>query len=207
MTIDTLSNCCSVTYLDGQAFHRHIPILVRSLGSSCSELLHIISDPPQGSENLLTLVGSFPFLSQLSVSMLKLFYSQISCTWMMLIVILFSGKVLEILTQDTTPSSDLIATVKHLYETKLKVLVTKIFLFLNKILFLPFWFSCSLLFFAGCHNSYSNVVITFQKWGLFQFFFFLPSLLFIWLLSLGVLLVCHYLVHYFPFSFFLLQEV
>jgi symplekin len=46
---------------------------------------------------------------------------------MMLIVILFSGKVLEILTQGTTPSSDLIATVKHLYETKLKVLiVTKI---------------------------------------------------------------------------------
>ncbi|KAG7942391.1 hypothetical protein I3843_16G099700 [Carya illinoinensis] len=66
-----------------QAFHRHIPILIRSLGSSCSELLHIISDPPQGSENLLTLV-------------------------------------LEILTQETTPSSDLIATVKHLYETKLK---------------------------------------------------------------------------------------
>lgn len=66
-----------------QAFHRHIPILIRALGSSCSELLHIISDPPQGSENLLTLV-------------------------------------LQILTQETTPSSDLIATVKHLYETKLK---------------------------------------------------------------------------------------
>lgn len=46
---------------------------------------------------------------------------------MMLIVVLFSGKVLEILTQETTPSSNLIATVKHLYETKLKVLVvTKI---------------------------------------------------------------------------------
>lgn len=40
-----------------QAFHRHIPILVRALGSTCSELLHIISDPPQGSENLLTLVS------------------------------------------------------------------------------------------------------------------------------------------------------
>ncbi|KAK1554735.1 hypothetical protein Q3G72_016562 [Acer saccharum] len=66
-----------------QAFHRHIPILIRALGSSCSELLHIISDPPQGSEHLLTLV-------------------------------------LQILTQETTPSSNLIATVKHLYETKLK---------------------------------------------------------------------------------------
>ncbi|CAJ2643153.1 unnamed protein product [Trifolium pratense] len=66
-----------------QAFHRHIPNLVRALGQSYSELLHIISDPPKGSENLLTLV-------------------------------------LQILTQDTTPSSDLISTVKHLYETKLR---------------------------------------------------------------------------------------
>jgi len=39
-----------------QAFHRHIPNLVRALGQSYSELLHIISDPPKGSENLLTLV-------------------------------------------------------------------------------------------------------------------------------------------------------
>lgn len=35
-----------------QAIHRHIPILVRTMGSS-SELLEIISDPPSGSENLL----------------------------------------------------------------------------------------------------------------------------------------------------------
>ncbi|CAK8568942.1 unnamed protein product [Lathyrus sativus] len=66
-----------------QAFHRHIPNLMRALGQSYSELLHIISDPPKGSENLLTLV-------------------------------------LQILTQDTTPSSDLISTVKHLYQTKLR---------------------------------------------------------------------------------------
>ncbi|KAK7352949.1 hypothetical protein VNO80_18380 [Phaseolus coccineus] len=66
-----------------QAFHRHIPIVVRALGQSYSELLRIISDPPQGSENLLTLV-------------------------------------LQILTQDTTPSSDLISTVKRLYETKFR---------------------------------------------------------------------------------------
>ncbi|OIV96622.1 hypothetical protein TanjilG_28479 [Lupinus angustifolius] len=66
-----------------QAFHRHIPILVRALGQSHSELLQIISDPPRGSENLLTLV-------------------------------------LQILTQETTPSPDLISTVKHLYETKLR---------------------------------------------------------------------------------------
>ncbi|KAK9270973.1 hypothetical protein L1049_026561 [Liquidambar formosana] len=66
-----------------QAVHRHIPILIRALGSSYSELFRIISDPPQGSENLLTLV-------------------------------------LQILTEGTTPSSDLIAIVKYLYETKLK---------------------------------------------------------------------------------------
>ncbi|XP_043695297.1 symplekin isoform X2 [Telopea speciosissima] len=35
-----------------QAVHRHIPILVRTMGSS-SELLGIISDPPTGCENLL----------------------------------------------------------------------------------------------------------------------------------------------------------
>lgn len=46
-----------------QAFHRHIPILIRALGSSYSELLNIISDPPQGSENLLMLVSAvFPVL-------------------------------------------------------------------------------------------------------------------------------------------------
>lgn len=66
-----------------QVVHRHVPILVRNLGTSYSELLRIISDPPQGSENLLMLV-------------------------------------LQILTEETTPSADLIATVKHLYETKLK---------------------------------------------------------------------------------------
>ncbi|KAL9244024.1 hypothetical protein vseg_017841 [Gypsophila vaccaria] len=39
-----------------QAFHRHIPILLRTLGSSYSQLLKIISNPPPGSENLLMLV-------------------------------------------------------------------------------------------------------------------------------------------------------
>ncbi|XP_057773188.1 uncharacterized protein LOC130992538 isoform X1 [Salvia miltiorrhiza] len=39
-----------------QAVHRHINVLMRALGSSYSELLHIISNPPQGSEDLLTQV-------------------------------------------------------------------------------------------------------------------------------------------------------
>ncbi|XP_057252015.1 uncharacterized protein LOC104905104 isoform X2 [Beta vulgaris subsp. vulgaris] len=66
-----------------QAIHRHIPILLRALGSSYSQLLLIISDPPMGSENLLMLV-------------------------------------LQILAEQATPPPDLISTVKHLYETKLK---------------------------------------------------------------------------------------
>lgn len=66
-----------------EAVHEHIPNLITALGSSDSDLLRIISDPPPGSEHLLALV-------------------------------------LQVLTQETTPSSDLIATVKHLYETKLK---------------------------------------------------------------------------------------
>ncbi|KAI8548498.1 hypothetical protein RHMOL_Rhmol07G0277900 [Rhododendron molle] len=49
-----------------QAIHRHVPILMRALGSSYADLLHIISDPPHGCENLLTQVlhilseGSMP---------------------------------------------------------------------------------------------------------------------------------------------------
>lgn len=39
-----------------QAVHEHIPNLITALGSSDSELLRIISDPPQGSEHLLALV-------------------------------------------------------------------------------------------------------------------------------------------------------
>nr|KYP44821.1 Symplekin [Cajanus cajan] len=65
-----------------QAVHRQIPILVRTMGSS-SDLLEIISDPPNGSENLLM-------------------------------------QVLHTLTDGTTPSKDLICTVKKLYESKLK---------------------------------------------------------------------------------------
>lgn len=66
-----------------QAVHRHIPTLVRAIGSSSSELLQILSDPPHGSESILL-------------------------------------QVLHILTEGTTPSRDLIETVKQLYETKLK---------------------------------------------------------------------------------------
>ncbi|PWA80799.1 hypothetical protein CTI12_AA192870 [Artemisia annua] len=66
-----------------QAIHRHVPILIRALGPSYKDLLKIISDPPQGSENLLTLV-------------------------------------MQVMCEGTTPSADLVVTVKRLYETKLK---------------------------------------------------------------------------------------
>lgn len=41
-----------------QAVHRHMPTLIRASGSCYSEFLRVISDPPQGSENLLMLVAS-----------------------------------------------------------------------------------------------------------------------------------------------------
>ncbi|EPS73040.1 hypothetical protein M569_01716, partial [Genlisea aurea] len=66
-----------------QAVSRHISVLVRSLGSSCTELLNIISDPPQGSEDLVI-------------------------------------QVLHVLSEGTTPSPDLLETIKRLYETRLK---------------------------------------------------------------------------------------
>lgn len=65
-----------------QAVQRQIPSLIRTIRSS-PELLYIISNPPEGSENLLM-------------------------------------QVLQILTDGTNPPADLIATVKRLYETKLK---------------------------------------------------------------------------------------
>ncbi|KAF8103777.1 hypothetical protein N665_0185s0049 [Sinapis alba] len=65
-----------------QAIHRHIPILVRTMGSS-SELLKIIADPPSGSENLLM-------------------------------------QVLQTLTEGPKPSSELIHTIRKLFDTRMK---------------------------------------------------------------------------------------
>ncbi|KAL6504281.1 hypothetical protein OROGR_026204 [Orobanche gracilis] len=66
-----------------QAVHRHMAVLMRALGSSYSELLLIISNPPNGSEDLLI-------------------------------------HVLQLLCEGQTPPPDLVATVKHLYGTRLK---------------------------------------------------------------------------------------
>ncbi|XP_062218478.1 uncharacterized protein LOC133918562 [Phragmites australis] len=66
-----------------QCIHWHIPSLVRNLGSSCSEMLDIIHNPPEGSEHLVTMI-------------------------------------LQTLTEESNPSANLVAAVKHLYMTKLK---------------------------------------------------------------------------------------
>ncbi|KAL1187493.1 hypothetical protein V6Z11_A01G253600 [Gossypium hirsutum] len=64
-----------------QAIHRHIPILVRTMGLS-SDLLEIISDPPSGSENLLMQVlqtlteGTVPS-AELIFTIKKLFDSKL----------------------------------------------------------------------------------------------------------------------------------
>ncbi|KAM3350748.1 hypothetical protein ACQJBY_023055 [Aegilops geniculata] len=39
-----------------QCIHWHIPTLVRNLGSSCPEMLDIIHSPPEGSEELVTMI-------------------------------------------------------------------------------------------------------------------------------------------------------
>ncbi|XVF55087.1 hypothetical protein PTKIN_Ptkin06aG0008400 [Pterospermum kingtungense] len=64
-----------------QAIHRHIPILVRTMGSS-SDLLEIISDPPSGSENLLiqvlhTLTEGIVPSAELICTIKKLFDSKL----------------------------------------------------------------------------------------------------------------------------------
>jgi symplekin len=97
-----------------QAIHRHIPVLLRNLGS-CSELLDIIYKLPDGSENLVTLVFShfyFRSFCKYKINRLEICF--------LLIVILFC-QVLQVLTEESTPSADLIGAVKHLYYTKIKV--------------------------------------------------------------------------------------
>lgn len=144
-----------------QAVHRHIPILIRALGSSYSELLHIISNPPHGSEHLLTQVRSFFELYGWNLILFFAFY-------------LFPNdadpaicflKVLQILSEGTIPSADLVATVKRLYETKLKVFLRTRFHFLISPINRVFCPHMNYFTLAGCYNSYSNIVVIFQKWG------------------------------------------
>lgn len=94
-----------------QAVHRHIPILVRTMGPS-SDLLKIISDPPMGSEDLLM---------QVAIIILEFssYYAE-GCS----INIYFFGilhQVLNTLTDGTVPSPELIFTIRKLHDSKVKV--------------------------------------------------------------------------------------
>nr|XP_029120291.1 uncharacterized protein LOC105044609 isoform X2 [Elaeis guineensis] len=79
-----------------QAVHRHIPILVRTIGSS-PELLGIISDPPTGSENLLMQVlqtltdGAVPSQDLIS-SVKKLYYSKLQDVDILIPILSFLSK-------------------------------------------------------------------------------------------------------------------
>ncbi|XP_026660999.2 symplekin isoform X2 [Phoenix dactylifera] len=79
-----------------QAVHRHIPILVRTIGTS-PELLGIISDPPTGSESLLMLVlqtltdGVVPSQDLIS-SVKKLYHSKFQDVDILIPVLSFLSK-------------------------------------------------------------------------------------------------------------------
>jgi len=107
-------------------------------------------------------------------------------------------KVLQILTQDSTPSSDLISTVKRLYETKFRVCIAvKIIVNFSPMirLFVSFsylcWFSI-----AGCYNSCSIIVFAFQTGGYNDIFVLLPFNLYSCLVSFKMKLFCHLYVVY-----------
>ncbi|XP_072974798.1 uncharacterized protein [Typha angustifolia] len=78
-----------------QAVHRHIPILIRTIGFS-SELLGIISDPPDGSEGLIMQVlqtltdGANP--SQDLISSVKKLYSKLKDVEILIPILTFLSK-------------------------------------------------------------------------------------------------------------------
>ncbi|KAA3464831.1 Symplekin [Gossypium australe] len=81
-SVPEAQRCMSLYFaLCTKAIHRHIPILVRTMGLS-SDLLEIISDPPSGSENLLMQVlqtlteGTVPS-AELIFTIKKLFDSKL----------------------------------------------------------------------------------------------------------------------------------
>lgn len=91
-----------------QAVHRHIPILIRTMGSS-SQLLEIISDPPPGSENLL-----------IQVFLLVICKTAVYFLFLTAFVPL-KYQVLQTLTDGKAPSTELLFTIRKLYDSKIKV--------------------------------------------------------------------------------------
>ncbi|WOL01913.1 hypothetical protein Cni_G10632 [Canna indica] len=86
----------SISKAAKEAVHRHIPILVRTIGSS-PELLTIVSDPPVGSENLLMQVlhtltdGTIPSQDLIS-SVRKLYHSRMKDVEILIPVLAFLPK-------------------------------------------------------------------------------------------------------------------
>lgn len=97
-----------------QCIHWHIPSLIRNLGSSCAEMLDIIHNSPEGTDHLVTLVSPF-YLTSLYITSNKML-----CVLIVYFLIL---KIVQTLTEESNPSVDLVAAVKHLYKTKLKVCI------------------------------------------------------------------------------------
>ena len=108
-----------------------MPSLVSNLGSSCPEMLNIIHNPPEGSVHLITLVyHPFPDLC-LYIILMKI------CPICLFFVLIL--KILQTLTDESTPSADLVAAVKQLYNT-LKVCVQSArALYCLKFTCLHFW--------------------------------------------------------------------
>lgn len=101
-----------------QAVQRHIPILVRTMGSS-SGLLEIISDPPSGSESLLMQVLFYKHLCNLFDIKQKIKVTLSDKSFLSPPLLLH--QVLHTLTDGTVPSPELIFTIRKLYDSKLKV--------------------------------------------------------------------------------------
>ncbi|KAJ7961230.1 symplekin [Quillaja saponaria] len=83
-----------------QGVHRHVPILVRTMGSS-SDLLEIIADPPNGSENLLMQVlhtltdGAIPS-KELVYTIKKLYDSKVKEILIPILPFLAKDEVLQV---------------------------------------------------------------------------------------------------------------
>lgn len=92
-----------------QAIHSQIPMLVRTIGSS-RDLLDILSDPPIGSQGLLTQVPT-----QFNLIKVRLF--ECICVHPDCYIPM---QVVNTLTDGIVPSPDLVSTVKGLYNTKLE---------------------------------------------------------------------------------------
>jgi len=97
-------------------------------------------------------------------------------------------KVLQILTQDTSPSSDLISTVKRLYETKFRVCIAvKIILnFFTNDYFFCFFFLFVLILHCRMLQFLFHYCLHFPNRRLYLYFLLLPFYLYSCLVSFKI---------------------